>query len=92
MKSETQNKFNLSEENICIPADLVIEIVGIIVRENLKNEITQVSESKSLIYISVYLNKSDSRHIKLMQNIHRLLNEYKEFRWEESEQFNWRES
>ncbi|MCC6447500.1 MAG: hypothetical protein IT215_02290 [Chitinophagaceae bacterium] len=92
MKPELNNRSNLVEENICIPGDLLIEILGIIVRENLPHEITQVSENKSLVFVSLYINKSDMRHTKLIQNIHRLLTEYKEFRWEESEQFNWRES
>lgn len=92
MKPDSQFKPNLNEENLCIPGDLILEILGIIVREQLRHEITQVSENKSLLYISVYINRSDNRHIKLMQNIRHILNEYKEFRWEESESYNWRES
>lgn len=92
MKSDHQFKSNLSEENICIPGDLILEVLGIIVREQLRHEITQVSENKSLLYVSLYINRSENRHIKLMQNIQYILNEYKEFRWEESESYNWRES
>lgn len=92
MKTDNQFKSNLSEENICIPGDLILEVLGIIVKEQLKHEITQISENKSLIYVSVYINRTETRQIKLMQNIQHILNEYKEFRWEESEQYNWRES
>ena len=90
VKSTTDQ--DLTEENLCIPCDLLIDIFGIVVKEAITHEVTQVIENRSLLYVSLYINHSNIRHKQVLQNIQNLLQEYKEYRWEESEQLNWRTS
>lgn len=83
---------DLTEESLCIPCDLLIDIFGIVVKETITHKVTQVIENRSLVYVSIYVNHSNIRHQQVLQNIQNLLQEYKEYRWEESEQLNWRTS
>ena len=83
---------NLTEESLCIPTDVLVDILTIIVKESILHEVTQVIENRSLIYLSIYMNPNDRRHQQILQNINNILQEYKEYRWEESEQINWRTS
>ena len=92
MKPVKSTDPNLTEESLCIPSDLLIDIFGIVVKEAITHEVTQVIENKSLLYVSLYINHSNIRHKQILQNIQSLLKEYKEYRWEESEQLNWRTS
>jgi hypothetical protein len=92
MKPEKPLNPNLTEESLCIPVDLLLDILAIVVRESITHEVTQVIENRSLIYLCIYLNPNDRRHQQLLQNIQSILEEYKEYRWEESEQVNWRTS
>lgn len=91
MKTDHKPDPNQTEENLCIPLDLVVDIFGIIVRESIPHEVTEVVESRSLMYVSLYLHKSHNRHEPALQNIQRLLKEYKNYRWDEREHLNWRE-
>ena len=90
MKPVKSTDQNLTEESVCIPADLLLDIFGIVVKEAITHEITQVIENRSLVYLSIYINPNDIRHQQIFQNIQSILQHYKEYRWEESEQINWR--
>jgi HD superfamily phosphohydrolase len=92
MKPVKSTDPDLTEEYLCIPSDLLVDIFGIVVKESIIHEVTQVIENRSLLYLSLYINHSNIRHQQLLHNIQNLLQEYKEYRWEESEQLNWRTS
>ena len=92
MKSVKSTDPDLTEENLCIPSDLLIDIFGIVVKEAIVHEVTQVIENRSILYLSLFIKHGNIRHQQLLQNIQHLLQEYKEYRWEESEQLNWRTS
>lgn len=92
MKPVKSTDQNLTEESVCIPVDLLLDIFGIVVKEAIPHEVTQVIENRSLVYLSIYINPNDIRHQQIFQNIQSILQHYKEYRWEESEQLNWRTS
>ena len=92
MTATKQYDQNIIEENIAVPQDMILEILNIIVKENLKHQATQVVENRSLIYLSVFINELDERHQKILQNLKWLLTEYNDMRWSECENLNWRES
>lgn len=81
---------NLTEENICIPLDIFMDIAKIILKESLSHEITKVIENRSTVYISIYLNKTTAKHQQLLENINNLLHEYNEYRFGEAENVDWR--
>jgi hypothetical protein len=90
MKPDKPLNPNLTEESLCIPTEVLVDILTIIVKESIPHEVTQVIENRSLIYLCIYINPNDRRNQQILQNIHNILQEYKEYRWEESEQINWR--
>ena len=92
MKPVKSTDQNLTEESVCIPVDLLLGIFGIVVKEAITHEVTQVIENRSLVYLSIYINPNDIRHQQIFQNIQSILQHYREYRWEESEQLNWRTS
>lgn len=83
---------NLSEESFCIPADVLFDILDIVVTQLLPHEITQVIEKRSLLYLSVYIHPHDKKHQQILQNIKDILEEYKAYRWDENQTVNWRTS
>ena len=92
MKLDTPNNRHLTEENISIPLDMLLEVLHIVVKESLQHQVTQVIENRSLIHLTAYINQQEPRQQKIIQNIKRLLSEYEEYRWNECETFNWKES
>jgi hypothetical protein len=90
MKPDKSINQHLTEESVCVPLDLLLDILGIIVKENITHEVTQVIENRSLVYLSIYINPKDIRHQHLFQNIQNIMEEYNAYRWKESEKFNWR--
>lgn len=82
---------NISEENIKVPVDLIMDILGIIIKEGFKHEVIQVIENRSTIVIALFHHKDSLRHQRVLDNIKNLLDEYKEYRWAENEQLDWRE-
>lgn len=82
---------NISEENIKVPVDLIMDILGIIIKEGFKHEVIQVVENRSLIVMAVFHQKDSLRHQGALDNIKNLLDEYNEYRWAENEQLDWRE-
>lgn len=83
---------NLSEERFCIPADVLLDILAIVVTQVLPHEITEVIENRRLLYLSVYTYTIDKRQQQILQNIRDILEEYKAYRWEENQTLNWRTS
>ncbi len=81
---------NISEENIKVPIDLIMDILGIIIKEGFKHEVIQVIENRSTIVIALFHHKDSLRHQSVLDNIKNLLDEYKEYRWAENEQLDWR--
>lgn len=85
-----KNENEIIEESIQIPCDMLIDILAIIVKEQLKHEIIQVIENRSVIVLSVSYDKHLSRHQNVIQNIKTLLADYNSFRYQEEEKVNWR--
>ena len=81
----------LIEEKYVIPADLLIEIFAIILKEGLKHEVFHVNENRSLMSIAVSFDKKLAKHQKIRLNIRELLEEYNEYRWRENETPFWKE-
>lgn len=86
MKEERE----ITEEVLKIPADMLMEILTIIVKEGLKHEVIQVVQNRSLAILSVYYDKSVARAQKVMYNIQNILLDYQHYRTWENEELNWR--
>ncbi len=82
---------NTTEENLKVPLDVLLDILAIVVRENIKHEVTQVIESRSAVLLSVFLSEGSLKQQRAFQNMQNILEEYKEYRWGENEELNWRE-
>jgi len=82
---------NTTEEILKVPADVLLDILGIIVKESLKHEITQVIESRSIVVVAVFFDNGTLKQQRILQNIQNILEEYREYRWSNSEDINWRE-
>lgn len=83
---------NLAEENIKVPQDVLIDVLAILIKEELNYEIAEVLENRAVAVISIRIDQSKSRQIKVVQNIQQLLTSYNEYRYSEDETLNWREN
>lgn len=81
-----------TDEIIKVPQDMLIDILSILLKEELKYDITEVLESRSVAVIAISIDSNKSRQLKAFQNIKELLNAYNEFRYSENETLNWREN
>lgn len=81
-----------TDEIIKVPQDMLIDILSILLKEELKYDITEVLESRSVAVIAISIDSNKSRQLKAIQNIKELLNAYNEFRYSENETLNWREN
>lgn len=81
-----------TDEIIKVPQDMLIDILSILLKEELKYDITEVLESRSIAVIAISIDSNKSRQLKALQNIKELLNAYNEFRYSENETLNWREN
>ena len=81
----------ITEEVIKVPADMLLDIFTIIVKEGLKHEVIQVMQNRSLAVVSVYFDKGTVRQQKVIHNIQNILSDYEHYRSWENEEFNWRE-
>ena len=81
-----------TDEIIKVPQDMLIDILSILLKEELKYEITEVLENRSVAVIAISIDRNKSRQVKAIQNIKELLNAYNEFRYSENETLNWREN
>jgi hypothetical protein len=81
-----------TDEIIKVPQDMLIDILSIFLKEELKYDITEVLESRSIAVIAISIDSNKSRQLKALQNIKELLNAYNEFRYSENETLNWREN
>lgn len=80
----------LTEEVIKVPADMLLEIFTIIIKEGLKHEVIQVVQNRSLAVLSVYYDKTVARTQKVIYNIQNILLDYQHYRTWENEELNWR--
>lgn len=83
---------NLADEIIKVPQDMLIDILAILTKEELKYEITEVLENRASATFSIAIDRSKPRQIKVLQNIQQLLTSYNEYRYSEDETLNWREN
>jgi len=83
---------NLTEENIKVPQDVLIDLLAILMKEELNYEIAEVLENRAIAVISIRIDQSKPRQIKAVQNIQQLLTSYNEYRYSEDETLNWREN
>ena len=81
-----------TDEIIKVPQDMLIDILSILLKEELKYDITEVLENRSIAVIAISIDGNKSRQLKAIQNIKELLNAYNEFRYSENETLNWREN
>ena len=82
---------NIAEESIKIPLDMMMDILTIIVKEELKHEIINVIPSRSLVTIELAYDRNNQRTEKAIKNIQALLADYQHYRLWEDEEVNWRE-
>ena len=80
------------DETIKVPQDMILDILVILLKEELKYEITEVLESRALAVLIIEIDQTKQRQIKVLQNIQELLHAYHEFRFSENETLNWREN
>lgn len=83
---------NNTDELIKVPQDMLIDILSILLKEELKYDITEVLENRSVAVIAISIDGNKSSQLKALQNIKELLNAYNEFRYSENETLNWREN
>lgn len=86
------SSINHTDEIIKVPQDMLVDILSILLKEELKYDITEVLENRSVAVIAISIDSNKSRQIKALQNIKELLNAYNEFRYSENETLNWREN
>ncbi len=89
---EMKNTNEITEEIIKVPQDMLIDILSIILKEDIKYEIQQVQENRSIAIIEMSIDRNQTRHVKAQQNIQNHLHYYNDYRFGQNESFNWRES
>lgn len=86
------NNKEIIEETLKIPGDMLIDILGIIAKERLKHEVTEVNQNRSFIMMTVLFDKNLLRVQKVIENIKNLILDYEYFRSSENEELNWRDN
>lgn len=81
----------ITEETIKVPQDMILDILSVLLKEELKYEITEVLENRSIAVFAISIDRDKPKQSKAFQNIQDLLNAYHEFRFSENETLNWRE-
>lgn len=79
---------NTTDESLKVPVDILLDVLSVVVRESIRHEVTQVIESRSMVVLSLYLNKETQRHQRALQNIQNIIEEYNEYRYSENEEVN----
>lgn len=79
------------EEIIKVPADMLMDILAIIVKEELSHEITEVLENRGIVHIAIGIDEKQPRQAKVIQNIRGLLSNYNQYRHRENQPLNWKE-
>ena len=82
---------NIVEESIKIPMDMMMDILTIVVKEELKHEIISVIPNRSIIAMELGYNRDNQRAEKAVKNIRTLLADYQHYRTWEDEDVNWKE-
>ena len=81
----------MKEQAIKVPLDMAIDVFKIITKENIKHEVLQVDENRSLLMISLGSEKNLIRHKDAIENIRQLLNDYNDYRFSENEELDWKD-
>ena len=82
---------NIAEESLKIPIDMMMDILTIIVKEELKHEIINVVPNRSMVVMELAYERNNQRSEKAIQNIQALLADYQHYRLWEDEEVNWKE-
>jgi hypothetical protein len=82
---------SITNENIKVPQDMILDILSILLKEDLKYEITEVNENRAVAAFAIEIDRDKPRQLKALQNMQELLNSYNEFRFSENETLNWRD-
>lgn len=85
-------KAEQKEETIKVPADMLLDILGIILKEGLRYEIVQIIENRAIAVMQIGIDGNPSRQLKAIQNINNLLSTYNDYRFGQDESLNWREN
>ncbi len=84
---EDKNRF----KTLTIPLDVLIDVINIVMETELKNEITAVNVNRSFIELKVEYQNGLGYHLRAIENIESILDDYNQYRFEESET-DWRNS
>ncbi|MBS1652285.1 MAG: hypothetical protein JSU07_09775 [Bacteroidetes bacterium] len=82
---------NTKEESLKIPMDILLDVLTIIVKENVRHEVTDVLESRGIAKVSLYLNNDLLKHQRVLNNIQNIIEEYNEYRYSDNEEPSWRD-
>ena len=83
----------ITEESFKLHTDMLMDVLLIIVKENLKHEIIEVMPNRSMVVIAISYDKKSSRHLSVIGNIQGHIDDYNHYRfWENEELKNWREN
>ena len=91
MKKVTEDQFQ-NEVRFKVPADILIDVLAILIREELGYEIIQVQEMRKTALMAVQIDSSLPRQIKAKENIQSLIAIYEDYRYNEPEETDWREN
>jgi hypothetical protein len=82
---------NIAEETIKIPMDMMMDILAIVVKEELKHEIVNIIPNRNMVILELTYERSNQRAEKAIKNIQTLLADYQHYRSWEHEEVNWKE-
>lgn len=82
---------NIAEEVVKIPMDMMMDILTIIVKEELKHEIINLVPNRSIVIMEITYDRTKERSDKAIKNIQALLAEHQHYRSWEDENVNWKE-
>lgn len=81
----------LIRENLKIPADVLVDIFALIVREGFKHEVFQVIENRSLVHLTLFCDPKNRKQEMTLKSIKQILEFYDDYRISENEELDWRE-
>lgn len=82
---------NIIEDAVKIPLDMMMDILNIILKEELKHEIINILPNRNMVTIQISYDKINQRAEKAVSSMHTLLTEYQHYRSWEDENVNWKE-
>lgn len=82
----------VKEKILKIPAELLIDILALIVRHRLKHQVSEVLQSRSLVILVVCSQDKDQKQEAALRQIEDILDEYHRYRHSENEDLNWKDA